>query len=1190
MSIAIPTYEDSVNAAAPINAPARLASDVNALAPLANTYSSPQNLSYGNYVAPRDSTGNLAKFGHFIEGLGTQIGHVAEGAASWLAKTTTEMVTAPVRYGAGIAHGLADRSDINAINVQSDQLTQRLNNLHSQYSSGKIDSGQYKSALKSINSDMDNLNRQATALTTRTQNNQQDAYKATVDTSSLLLTLVTAGFGKAAATSVKGVPIEAQTTAQFLKSSAANAYLNTVERAISSAAVDSTKFLKLTSAARNALQKSVAEVVATGEKMTAGQIARASAINLALKYPIYYSMISSTGQQLYTELDQKKYGDATKTLAFNAALLLSGGPIGWAYKNLREAGAYVNAKTFGQSSFIDELSKGLFGNDSVLYEAAKGDKESIKALSALEATLVKANGNDPVAAAWKAIEGERAVDGLDAARAGKDPLEAAKAWLAHNKDWAEVQGAFDAYTKKMGLPPVAVGRWTANNANMVADQLSQLPKGQWEQAWESLKQSFPNSAFANNANLDTQIKHFIATSETPEALAANIKGIKASRYVDGFPEALARMGAKKGFLPIRPTTVEAPFVEGSGKVATKFADHTDEFFTKTVQPLPVLKTVGAMLNGAGLSPNSTTQRVYTLFNQNFTRNLQETNVFKSIKDKLGTKVENVPTASSSVFNPEELAALQKQGYTPEMIAKLEKGDLAPGAVAPVIEASTPVEKSDEQVTDYIQKRLSSYAHNPTRPGLITRTPVTDLRMLTNKDIQTALKVTRSEATEIQKAITSAHLDISTSIKGLGDRAVDLLYSTPGVNIVERRFLRTQGLLRFGANPFFQYLRVIPKTEILATAEGGGFLRTLWRGQGKELNAVRDGMRKSGLLEEKGHLGNLTGGESVDYAGVAGKNLNKRILPMQERSIAGLILDQAEKQGMDWQTYIKTYPDNARDTVQMIAEYDRNANFLNSPLARTLNVAIFPFRFDTKVLQIMTRNLAKADLFTLVAVVKGLTQADQWLKSPDGKAWYAANADAIGLFKYITPIASLNEVFHSLLPGHDHSLGNFGELGGLPFGWIPQILDNEGLTQFNQPGVDPKTGEAFTKQIPVSDRGQVAIAVQDMLGSMFSYPGATVGLPSKNKATGQAAQGLTGATAKDFKKISPTSGKEPAGNFYAAPPSASTNIPAGSIPAPITVPKPLPYKASSAKGSKGPAKKKADYRPVLLPGQSSLGQL
>jgi hypothetical protein len=304
--------------------------------------------------------------------------------------------------------------------------------------------------------------------------------------------------------------------------------------------------------------------------------------------------------------------------------------------------------------------------------------------------------------------------------------------------------------------------------------------------------------------------------------------------------------------------------------------------------------------------------------------------------------------------------------------------------------------------------------------------------------------------------------------------------------------------------------------------------------------------------------------------------------------------------MDAQTYMKTYPNQVRDTVQMIAEYDRNANFLNSPLMRTLNIAFFPMRFDTKVATIFAKNLGQSSLITQVAVVNGMLKFHDFMSSPQGQAWYAQNSQVIGLINYITPLAHMSEVFNSLMPGQDHSMGNFGELGGLPFGWIPQLLDAEGLTHFNQPGMAAATGKMFPAYVPQSAKGQLAVAIQDLLGSLFSYPGASVGLPSKTQITSSFADKLVGTNSSDIKKTTPQPNAHQQayaanipGQMQNAAVKFSTGQPSNTQPTTLhmgTLPTPQPRYNTKNRKPAATKLKKSQFAPQLMPGQTQAGAL
>lgn len=1063
---------------------ANLTNDVNNLAPLASTWSGPSagvdvNQNVTGYNA--SNQGNVSKFMSFLGGLGSETGHLVSGATNWLATQASHMITSLPRVGAGIVHAFQDNNSVNQINANTQQNTDALNNLHNQFKNGSINSTQYKTALESLIKATNTTDSQIQSLNNKTSVDKTNVTNAFIDLTSAVVTVMTAGTDALAGASLKlaegagtSAPALAK-TATWLASEAAKPMLDPVSGFISKIATNSKLFSFLDTMTQGAVQKATAETIASAAPtMTGAQIARATAVNIAIKYPITFNYLSSTAQSVYQELDNGKYGQAVQQLAFNALLLLSGGPIGAAIKYGGKAVVGVTDRTFGVKSVADELSK-FYGNgapdgfakaltDKVLSAPTKeaGQKIANDFSAAMASALNAVGSKDAVAAAFRIASGEQS-----RYLVGLDTISHAQA-LDEMINLANSQRIVDAYAKSHGLPTTVVGVFQSPQKKIITDALTSInDKASQLKAWEQLKNQYTNEAFAHSTTFDRVITSAIQKTDNSEELRKYINNIPANKLASGFPEKLVSDLAKTGHVPIQPKHIVQPFVEGNGKVLTEFtsggvSNRTggQTFFTKATQPLPVLGSLGGLMSKIGLSPNASTERLYQLFNDNVAKNLAETSYSK-------------------------------------IISLL--GD------------------APQQTSDAILKQLADYSK-----GL--KTPIGDYRLLSSRQIQKALNIGASDARDVMNAIALAHVQVPMAVRGLGTALVDKTFAIRGSSDIARVYTKIQTRFRFTDNPFYRYLRLIPKTEILSQAEGGGFLRAIFTGKGAEIKQIQTEMRRTGVLEERG-AGALSG-EASDFLGTTEKNLTKKLLPTQEKSIAGLVSSKAERMGLSWQDYMTQYPQEVRDTTQMIAQYDRNANFLNSPLAKTLNVAFFPFRFDYKVAGIMAKSLGRQDLMTQVAVVNGLIKSNQWLQTPEGQSWYSQNSTAIGLFKYITPLASLNEVFQSLLPGHDHSLGNFGELGGLPFGWIPLITDQAGLTHFNQATVDAKTGQTIPHYVSATDKGATAIAIQDLLNMLFSYPGASIGLPSKSSITRNAALGITGANKKtDLKLVTPQTSSE-----------------------------------------------------------------
>jgi hypothetical protein len=1132
---------------------------------------------FNQVKAPSANTGIVSKFAHFVGGVATETAHVAEGAASLVGHSLASMGTSVVRYPEGIYRGLSDRSQINQTIHQTQQNSAQLDNLHNLYKSGRINKADYQSGLNDLIKQENQLTQGQVGLDNRVKVDQQNAVQSTIDLSSAILTVATLGTGAVLSASAKTLMGDTGVKAatDFLTSSSAESLFAGAESALKNVAADKAAFEAISPAAQNAARTAVLGTVQNaGTRITAGQLARSAAIKLAFTAPLTYSALSQTGTQLYNELDQQKYGSAVRTAAFNAALFLVGGPIGHA---LGKMGAGAKSAVFGQTSFWDELSK-YYGNgsadgftravQSITSKMTPEDaKQYVQNLSAVEATNVKAMGGNVADAAARIAGGMKNVYGFDLNTVDHETALQDMAKFAKNQRLASDTA------KQLGMKGITAGRFDARDKNLIAARLAPAMEASGSssahQAWEDLKTANPNQSWSNNINLDKQIKDIIDRSKTSGELDQNIRSIKAAFTPKGFPSFVAKEMAKDGYIPIKPSSLEAPFQEGTGKFGTKFSPSND-FFVQTVKPLPVLNHLGDALTNMGLSPNASTNMIQTAFNTNLTKNLIESGV----------------------------------------------GDIGRFAG-----------EEPEQTAQTWIKQLSDYAKAPTRGGMSVggnslRPPITDLRQLTTKDIMSALEVSSSEAKKIGDAISGAMLQVPLSIRGMGDRLVDYARNVPGFN----RYLGLQGAARFAWNPFFK-IKLTMKTESLSQLESGGKILTL-PGTNTMIRAIapetygkieqtRSALRDAGVFEEKGKTG-FAGAEGFSDTGAMSSNLSHKLLPSQERSISSLIIKQAEKAGMTPEQFVHTNPQEIRDSVQAIVGYDRNANFLNSPMARTINYAFFPFRFNLKVAGFMARSLTQQPAIVQFAVLHGLYNASNWLNSQEGQAWYSRNSDVIGLMKYFTPLETIGAVA-SMLGQQPHSISNFGELGGLPFGFIPQLLDAEGITHglTQSPYVSPKTGDAIPSYIPATSKGQLLVAIQEMLGAIYTYPGSTVGLPSKSGIDRNIAIGLTQANKKtDLQSVQPPI---PPGlqNFSAAVKSTQQTqpqttqqqqqaLPKNQQPTPSISPdqtqagQQVPVQSSPAltTPNKGPASskakttklKKSQYKPALLPGQTQYGQL
>lgn len=1208
------------------NYQANLQQDVASLAPLATTYHAPANVqapTVTNQVT--GSTGALSQFWGKLSSIGSESAHLFGEGASFVGNNLLNMGKSIANLPIAINDFATNAyTSVEQGHMQT-EILQKQSTLGNQWASGQITAQEYKSGMQDLMKASTTLGAQAKSLSAKIGSDGRNVISDTINTASAVVTIMTAGMGGGAVT--VGANVAEKAAADYLGSTAVSGVMNEGEAAIGKLAVDKGLFSNLTSSAQNAVKTAMTQTVLGAAKdATAAEITRAATTNLLLNYPLTYSMLSSTGQQVYQELQNAKYGSAVNTIAFNAALLLSGGPIGQALKFGGAALKGISGRIFGSTSFLDELSK-LIGdqNPMGLFNSIKEDPKLVKNFSALEATNVAATKGNVMQGVYRVSDGLKAA-GWDLSQMTHEDF------VKQASNWATAQRMVIQDAVSRGIPQsmadrFAVGRWTALDATKVADAVTSGDKAGITQgvqdrlkAWNDFKNANPNAAFANNANLDKQITNSIKTIDNPNMLHADISAIKAGFNVRGMDSKVAKAVADMGYVAIKPASLEAPFKEGASKIATKFAGEAtnegQDFFLKTVEPLPVLKTVGDTLVNMGLSPNAASQRVYEVYQQNLAKNLSNLQISKDLATKmtedLTAKAEQTATkkaapvaeSATSGYSKEELATMKAQGITPELLAKGKvEGGATPVHVAQE-SPSTPkplpvVAKTPEEAADIISKKLANYANTVTRSSHgLPVPPITDYRQMTLNDISRALDINKSAAKEVQNAIMDSMLQVPRAIRGIGDKIMDYNYK---YNPIAPSYTRIQGAGRFAWNPFFK-AKLAYKSEFLSQLESSGKFPTL-AGTNTVLSfifpdkyAQLDNITKT--LESKGIFGSGFTNEGADEATAGYGKLNHVLLSSQKRSISGLVSTMADRARMNPEDFVNNFPNETRDVVHMITQYNPRSNFLNSPMARTLNFAFFPFRFNIKVASIMTRAIAREPAVVQFAIIKGTMDAHKFLNSSQGMAWYSQNSDVIGLLKYFSPVETISSIA-SALGVKDTSVGAFGELGGLPFGFIPQLLDSEGLTHFGQSYVNPTTGAVAKNYVPIGSRAKLATAIEDFIGSLYTYPGSEIGLTSKSKVDRSIGSGLTGVNSKtDYNAVTPAI--TPAQQQFSQvvqglhPPTGraaqTTAVPTQQTNQATQVPSQKSNLETTLPKKTSTKLKKSQFKPVMLPGQTQLGSI
>lgn len=1099
-------------------------------------------------AAPAGS--NLDQFFGKVGSIFKEGAHLLESAPVWAARQLATVAKGTINLPAALAHVPVDIYHTINYSSQSQGLSDRMDQLMKEYKSGMINASEFKSGVDSWTKDSNLLSEKLAGQLTADKSHSNQFLQDIIATTTAITTIATgglAGLGAAAGES------EAASLAGFLTSNAARDFMSPAEITISKLANDAALTKLLPTGVQSGLKGAVTDTfLRAGADMTSKQIARATAINLAIKYPLAFNYLTGTANQVVDELNSGKYWGTVKTIGFNMALLFAGGPIGQALKYGGKGLSAFSGKMLGSTSFIDELSKAAGWDSNAIYMAIKDNPDLIKSFQALEATNVKAESGRVIDAAYRIVNGLK-VEAPDIFQGTPE------SFVKDVHNWAQDQKAVtDWATAKFGAVKArqyVLGRWSAKTANWAFSQLTQPGvKGEEYnsekvlQQWQQLKHMNPDAAYSNSDNLDKQVTHIIKDSKSFEELHTRGTAIKARLEVDGVPKDLAKRLADNGHLIIAPTHLEAPFVEGKNPLVTKFAGETgavgknvggEQFFQKAVEPVPVLREVGNLLTRLGLSPEKAQQSVSQVFNDRLVENLKGSGI---------RNLEGVPLDGN-----------------------------------------------------FIRSRLADTMNEINSHGYqLNHIPLMDMRQLTTKEIAKSLNITNQQAKEVAGVLADTMREVPASIKGLGNKLTDAIMSVnAGGKVSLGGYLRLQGTGRFAWNPFFK-MKASYKYEALAQAAAGGkfptiqgtnkILGLLFPGRYAEIRATAKDLQDSGLM------GSGFAAEAASDTAAGTGITTARLTESHRLTIGSLVMSMADKQGMTAKQFITNFPDEVKNVTEAILHYDPNSRFLNSPLARTLNFVFFPFRFDMKVATAMAKTLGRQDALTQVAVIHGMFQAHQFFTSTEGQIWYQQNADVIGLLEYFTPVAEL-KVVAALGNIKDESVGSFGELGGLPVGFIPQILAAEGLWNPSTPYVNPKTGLPGAQYIPATDKAKLATAVSSLIGSLFTWPGSTAGLPGKAKNMAAATRALTGSKQADWNVV-PETNLTPQQQSYIKAIQAIKSQ--SSAPSPNTSDQTTivqPTESGTATPIYTPSQKRSSSKvkkinePLqLLPGQTQLGQI
>jgi hypothetical protein len=760
------------------------------------------------------------------------------------------------------------------------------------------------------------------------------------------------------------------------------------------------------------------------------------ATGLLIKRPIVYQTNIGSAQDFYNHVIDGNYTSAVKDAAWVGAQAIGGGPVGWFFRNTEKYAGKIRALTSGKASFIDEVSKRI-GNQSPaqIADYLNGLKTSDpKAFAKAEKTLrIAQEVNLRVTSEDAARAADAVVSHYD--QHAINPTSLTPERLVADLDrWAKADAIARKLSPKGGAEYVAV-RWDAAAKEGLAQRLIEAGDNFKDMA-DAMTElaSQPGVGWGNNPILMAKIGDAIVHSESAEAAAAVVRKITTvSTVTKDVPSGLAKRLEKLGY----------SIAEPHGGRQTPKVNFKD-----------TRRLVSAVANGSDI------------FDPTIAPQPQLTAIAGALR-RFG-------------FSPESNTAVAYDKLSEALVTNLNAAE----AVTPLGVVGDDSAKGAKFILSRLQEFIDKQAPNPyLNIGTLGRgkqSALQDIRQMNIKEIQEALPgTTRAAARQLRSAILKSYTDVPLEFRGLGIKAFDYAYRVPGA----ASYFRIQSALRYTYNPFFRAQEVI-ETKMLSHLKANNLL---WMKPHAELDRV------STLLDDSRIFTTGYTGEATQDLTVGRVHAN--LLKTQKRDLAGLALDIADKKGIPVEEMIQDHPDELADALRVVVQYP-DKGVLNSALARTLNVVFFPMRYNLKVAGIVAKEVAKLPPVMQLAVLHSAFHASSWLKSPEGVQWQADHADALQLFSYFTPVQNLTSVLHTLTGGVPDSIGELGQLGGLPFGFISQILDAEGIIHLNTPYVDPKTGDVLPDYVPTTTKARAAVALQGFLNSLFTYPGRVIGLPGK----------------------------------------------------------------------------------------------
>lgn len=1109
----------------------RIQSTVSQLAPYTAgiTSGTDQGMSVQQQLPAPKSSGN--SFLNEAQNIGKSIMHGVAAVPAMAAHVANDVFIQPfVKTAEGIDDFATANGKLSALNGQITQNNQERDNLMKGYYAGTISHDELNSRLQDLIQSGNQISTQTKKISNETN------YGAATQLATNLLTSVALPIsmwgGLAEGGVVGGIDVGK------MVGSAASAASEKITPYLP-------KFADLITDASDTTQ-SVLTKVPNFTKMLnptpEAQSALKIGFNTLIKNPIMTNLAFSQPQQIYDEAAKGKYGEAAISAATLALGAFEGGPVGVFMKYFQKGAGAASDATFGKAGFIDEVGKYLKDDPVQYLEHLKDtDPEQYKqALGAWKAfqdiNLNHFNGDVKGAVKWIA-EWHNMHSNPLSEYSSKDLTNY---WIDFKNTLKDVQdmgknGQLTIAGEKIApdmVSRVGIGKFGTDEKYALVKAFAALPS-QSERINAAQEMINNGYGWAQNPNLREAILAALNTTEAESGTLTDNATEDASQLLDS--QADNAEGTPAQVEPDQTSATSAVNPNTGEQVVNPAAEQEPPDFLKPTPtespdspieaPQPPKETQNAEWKKSIMNIKTGTEVKVTgaaKFPKNYfpiflnpNAKGYDTHILESIDDIKSS--DSIADALDRSVAPKAIAGSVGKFFT--NIGLSPKDTQATAYIAlrrnmadNLLNASIDfplVERGGLTNVDYMLEQLGKQQEG--------KTAVTDLRQLSTRDIQLALKTDEKTAKSVKNSIRQAYLQIPLQVRGLGNKIADI---NTAHNPFAIPYSRVQSSFRYAYNPIF-HAQEVGTSEFIGQMLVGGkmvqypVISTIANIFGRdkvELDAIDIKLDKAGFYTGTGR------GEFADE-GLVG--ISAHLRPGQRATMAGMVKTLADRAGQDVDTYMK---DNAKDLSQMlraVVQYPKNS-WMNSPMMTTLNLVAFPARFNIKVAALAAQALSKTSALNQVLILNSMARAHDWLNSTEGITWATQNADAISVLQYFSPLYHLDYVA-KILTGDVHSISDLGSLGGLPFGFISQILSSEGIMNTGAPYVQPSTGQVLPDYIPKTTKAAAATALDDFISSLFSYPGAEIGLASKTSLVSDFTKPIINVTHSDtsqFQAITP----------------------------------------------------------------------